>query len=116
VLPSSFLSDEIGGIWGPLNSHILYRQQSAVGFSGSRVFCPVACAAVGSMPADVDDDSDVTEDRLHIAVKRHQGLGRVVKKLLTIVLAEQSVTTSLPYVEVVWERKAGQSQYGSTRT
>jgi len=65
-----------------------------------------------AFPAAHDDDSDTMEYTLHmmdfspLAIKRRQGLGRVVEDPSAIkLLSEKLVTTSLPYVEVVSNRK-----------
>ncbi|KAG2154932.1 uncharacterized protein EDB93DRAFT_1101948 [Suillus bovinus] len=75
--------------WGPLNARVFYDQYPWVlGVSGNRVLFRAADNVPGS-------------------VKHRQGLGRVVKEPSTIKISEwgEEVTTCLPYVEVVLDRR-----------
>ncbi|KAG1751112.1 hypothetical protein EDB19DRAFT_1274303 [Suillus lakei] len=96
--------------WGPSNSRAFSQHmQCRVGVSGNRVL--QACPIDGTMD---DDPSHATEYRLcamdfsPLAVERRQGLGRVVKGPSTIEILdlqpEVTLTTNLPYVEVVLNR------------
>ncbi|OAX39958.1 hypothetical protein K503DRAFT_781772 [Rhizopogon vinicolor AM-OR11-026] len=96
--------------WGPLNSRVFHhhwRYETAT--IGNRVFQGFPAIDM-NMPAD--DVPDGTEYELHmmdfspLAVKRCQGVGRVVKEPSTIVLEGQFITTSLPYVGVTLERSS----------
>ncbi|KAG1729274.1 hypothetical protein EDB19DRAFT_1913464 [Suillus lakei] len=95
--------------WGPLNVRIFLHQfPCRLGVSGNR--------ALYAFPADgatQDNYLVYSEYRLHLmdfnplAVRRHQaGLGRLVNEPSTVVNCESggSVTTFLPYVEVVSDR------------
>ncbi|KAG0704692.1 hypothetical protein DFH29DRAFT_359267 [Suillus ampliporus] len=102
--------------WGPLNTRI---------FRYGRDFKVIGSRLLQVLPA-VDAITDTMEYRLHmmdfspLAVKRRQGLGRVVTEPSTIEIPKYDwqleeiipgavkLTTSLPYVEVVSDRKFGE--------
>ncbi|KAG1903082.1 uncharacterized protein F5891DRAFT_1185724 [Suillus fuscotomentosus] len=92
-------------LWGPPNTRA-FNPESSFGVVGNRVF--QAARVVG---ATADDGSAATEYRLYmmdfspLAVQRRQGQGRVVKEPSTIVVENESITTSLPYVEVLSDGK-----------
>jgi hypothetical protein len=97
--------------WGPSNTRAFdCDQEFSVTISGNRVLQERPVDDVHSS-ADDDSESDDMGYRFHmmdfspLAVKHHQGLGRVVKEPSETVLAGQSVKTFLPYVEVVSERR-----------
>ncbi|KAG2105789.1 uncharacterized protein F5147DRAFT_701915 [Suillus discolor] len=87
--------------WGPPNTRG-FNPASSFGASGNRVF-----QAVPVLGATADDGSAVKKYSSHmmdfspLAVQRRQGQGRVVKEPSTIVVENESITTSLPYVEVL---------------
>ncbi|KAG1862381.1 hypothetical protein C8R48DRAFT_709725 [Suillus tomentosus] len=91
--------------WGPPNTRA-FNPKFSVGASGNRVF--QAAHVVG---ATADDGSAVTEYSSHmmdfspLAVQRRQGQGRVVNEPSTIVVENESITTCLPYVEVLSDGK-----------
>ncbi|KAG2129476.1 hypothetical protein DEU56DRAFT_982337 [Suillus clintonianus] len=99
--------------WGPSNSRVLQNQtECRIGVSGNRVLqaCPV------DDTTDEHDPSHITEFRLcamdfsPLAIERLQGVGRVVKEPSTIIietpdlLPQVTLTTNLPYVEVVLDK------------
>lgn len=91
--------------WGPPNTRA-FNPKFSVGASGNRVF-----QAVPVVGATADDGSAVTEYSSHmmdfspLAVQRRQGQGRVVNEPSTIVVENESITTCLPYVEVLSDGK-----------
>ncbi|KAG1788759.1 uncharacterized protein HD556DRAFT_1447605 [Suillus plorans] len=94
--------------WGPPNTRAFQTEssESRFGARGNQVFL-----AVPIVGATADDGSAVTEYSLHmmdfspLAVQRRQGQGRVVKEPSTIVVEDESITTCLPYVEVLSDGK-----------
>jgi hypothetical protein len=97
--------------WGPLNTRVfLHKWRCRVGVSGNRVL-----QAFPATDAPAEDHPDDMDYKLHmmdfspLAVERRQGLGRVVTKPSTIEITEsaETLTTSLPYVEVVSDRIFG---------
>ncbi|KAG2125479.1 hypothetical protein DEU56DRAFT_903683, partial [Suillus clintonianus] len=93
--------------WGPSNTRIFeHMDEFKVGVRGNRV--------LQAFPVN-EPDSVHREFILHLmdfsplAVTNRRGLGRVVKESSTIDIEEsgESVTTSLPYVEVVLDGKFG---------
>ncbi|KAG2134474.1 hypothetical protein DEU56DRAFT_756910 [Suillus clintonianus] len=94
--------------WGPSNTRIFERTwASKVQLCGNRVFRAIPVDTLDSGPSGY---------RLHmmdfspLAVTNRRGLGRVVKESSTTDISElsgrpeESLTTSLPYVEVVSDR------------
>ncbi|KAG1727718.1 hypothetical protein EDB19DRAFT_2042756 [Suillus lakei] len=93
--------------WGPANTRIFrHTDPSAVHVSGNRV--------LQAFPVNLPH-SIHTEYILHVmdfsplAVTNRRGLGRVVKEPSTVGIGKsgESLTTSLPYVEVILDRKFG---------
>jgi hypothetical protein len=84
--------------WGPTNTR-LFQDPWQVCVSGNRLLQVFPAGARSRYSIHMMDFSP-------LAVKRRQGLGRVVKKPSTIEINELGTTliTSLPYVEVVSER------------
>ncbi|KAG0708776.1 hypothetical protein DFH29DRAFT_1035553 [Suillus ampliporus] len=106
--------------WGPVNARVFNHDCDIFEVTGSRV--------LRVLPA-VDATPDAMEYRLHmmdfspLAIQRRQGLGRVVTEPSTIEIPKldrqlgkvtpggvERLTTSLPYVEVVWDRKFGKHE------
>ncbi|KAG2156916.1 uncharacterized protein EDB93DRAFT_1126489 [Suillus bovinus] len=100
--------------WGPLHARIfVHNWRCRVGVSGNRVLQAFPVTGVRA-----EDHLDGSDYKLHmmdfspLAVERRQGLGIVVKEPSTIEIAESSetLTTCLPYVEVVSDRIFGADQ------
>src|SRR6267154_5441573 len=94
--------------WGPSNTRVFwYRRHCGVCVSDNRVLELFPVSHAEGYRLRMMDFSP-------LAVIRLQGLGRVVKEPSTIVLAsgEESITSSLPYVEVVSDRKFSQDEIG----
>ncbi|KAG2156197.1 hypothetical protein DEU56DRAFT_906368 [Suillus clintonianus] len=88
--------------WGPLNARVFYDQHPWIlGVSGNRVLFRAADSVTGCRLHMMDFNP--------LAVKCRQGLGRVVKESSTIKISEwgEDVTSSLPYVEIVLDRRFG---------
>ncbi|KAG1744840.1 hypothetical protein EDB19DRAFT_2023803 [Suillus lakei] len=99
--------------WGPLNTRIFpHDPQCRVGLSGNRVLHTFP--ATGATAGDEDPLGD-TNHKLHmmdfspLAFERRKGLGKVVTEPSTIDVFEsaENLTTSLPYVVVVFDRTFG---------
>ncbi|OJA20619.1 hypothetical protein AZE42_12418 [Rhizopogon vesiculosus] len=95
--------------WGSSNVRVFrHRYPCNVGVSGNRVLLLFPDSEVVTLPNRLP-----TEYRLRmmdfspLAAERRQGLGRVVKESSTVYIDEsgQSVMTSLPYVEVVSDKR-----------
>ncbi|OJA12069.1 hypothetical protein AZE42_02170 [Rhizopogon vesiculosus] len=95
--------------WGSSNVRVFrHRYPCNVGVSGNRVLLLFPDSEVVTLPNRLP-----TEYRLRmmdfspLAAERRQGLGRVVKEPSTVYIDEsgQSVMTSLPYVEVVSDKR-----------
>src|SRR6267154_6447483 len=87
--------------WGPSNTRVFwYRRRCEFCVSDNRVLEPFSVSHAGEYRLRMMDFSP-------LAVIRRQDLGRVVQEPSTIVLASgaESITSSLPYVEVVSDRK-----------
>ncbi|KAG2065167.1 hypothetical protein BDR04DRAFT_1108890 [Suillus decipiens] len=99
--------------WGPLNARVfVHNRRCRVGVSGNRVL-----QAFPATDATAEDHTDNMGYRLHmmdfspLAVERRQGLGSVVTEPSTIIIeSTETLTTSLPYVEVVSDRIFGADQ------
>ncbi|OAX37994.1 hypothetical protein K503DRAFT_190984 [Rhizopogon vinicolor AM-OR11-026] len=98
--------------WGPSNTRIFnHHSRCRIGVSGNRV--------LQSFPIDdtTEDSARNSSHRLHMmdfspsAVERRQGLGRMITEPATIEVMSEgekvTLTTSLPYVEVMSDRKFG---------
>ncbi|KAG1802732.1 uncharacterized protein HD556DRAFT_1304013 [Suillus plorans] len=87
--------------WGPLNTRIFQHCPDVVDSAAGSQILKVEHAI------DTTDGNDFLEYSLRVmdfsplAIKYGQGLGRLVREPSTIDLDGQSLTTSLPYVEVV---------------
>ncbi|KAG1855331.1 hypothetical protein DFJ58DRAFT_786117 [Suillus subalutaceus] len=97
--------------WGPSNTRVFrYPYLCKVHVSGNRVLQAFTVGAPDTCPTEYDVHM---MDFSPLAVPNRQGLGRVVKEPSTIqvtVLTSDSeenlkITTSLPYVEVISDRK-----------
>ncbi|KAG1788593.1 uncharacterized protein HD556DRAFT_1403191 [Suillus plorans] len=102
--------------WGPSNTRVFgLSGESKVHISGNRV---LQALSVGTSAS-----GDVEYTLLHIldfsplAVTNRRGLGRVVKEPSTVSVVDEcigwppwSLTTSLPYVEVILDRKFGSAE------
>ncbi|KAG1755546.1 hypothetical protein EDB19DRAFT_413455 [Suillus lakei] len=89
-------------LWGPPNARVFYDQYPRVlGVGGNRVLFRAADNGPGCRLHMMDFNP--------LAVKYRQGLGQVVKEPSTIKISEwgKDITTSLPYVEVVLDRRFG---------
>jgi hypothetical protein len=100
--------------WGPLNARVfVHSWRCRVGVSGNRVLqaFPVTDTAAEDYLDDIDYKLHMM-DFSPLAVERRQGLGKVVTEPSTIEIteSEETLTTSLPYVEVVSDRIFGASQ------
>ncbi|KAG2055958.1 hypothetical protein BDR06DRAFT_302672 [Suillus hirtellus] len=110
------VSDRMAGIpwehWGPLNARIfVHNWRCRVGVSGNRVlqaFPTMNMTLVDEYPNYLLHMMDFSP----LAVERRQGLGTVVREPSTIEIPEleETLTTSLPYVEVVSDRIFGVDQ------
>ncbi|KAG0707913.1 hypothetical protein DFH29DRAFT_1065961 [Suillus ampliporus] len=91
--------------WGPSNTRIVHHSyQCKIHVSGNRVLqaFPVDTPGLGSMEYILH-----MMDFSPLAVTNRRGLGRVVKEPSTIDItgrSRESLTTSLPYIEVVSDR------------
>lgn len=114
--PQAGVSDRMAGIpwehWGPPNARIfVHNWRCRVGVSGNRVL-----QAFPTMDMTLVEDYPnyllYMMDFSPLAVERRQGLGRVVREPSTIEIPEleETLTTSLPYVEVVSDRIFGVDQ------
>ncbi|KAG2133263.1 uncharacterized protein EDB93DRAFT_888444 [Suillus bovinus] len=100
--------------WGPLNTRIFwYRYQCQVHVSGNRVLQAIMVDKPNTNPVEYKVR---LMDFSPMAVTNRQGLGCVVKEPSTIEMSpfmesttedNFRITTSLPYVEVVSDRKIG---------
>lgn len=100
--------------WGPLNARVfVHNWRCRVGVSGNRVLqaFPAADAIAEDHPNNMDYKLHMM-DFSPLAVERRQGLGIVVTEPSTIEITEsaETLTTSLPYVEVVSDRVFGADQ------
>lgn len=100
--------------WGPSNARVfMHNWRCRVGVSGNRVL-----QAFPTREATAEDHPSEMDYKLHmmdfspLAVERRQGLGKVVTEPSTIETTEsaETLTTSLPYVEVVSDRIFGADQ------
>lgn len=100
--------------WGPSNARVfVHNWRCRVGVSGNRVLqaFPTTDATAENHPEDMDYKLHMM-DFSPLAVERRQGLGIVVTEPSTIEITEsaETLTTSLPYVEVVSDRVFGADQ------
>ncbi|KAG2065171.1 hypothetical protein BDR04DRAFT_1108892 [Suillus decipiens] len=85
--------------WGPSNSRVFLDDTHIYGMAihGSRVFVPKMGTPDDYHKGHILELMDFSP----LAMKHHQGLGRVVREPSTIDLEGELITTSLPYVEVL---------------
>jgi len=110
--------------WGPSNTRVFQHDwRHRIGVSGNRVLRSFPVLD-GAIPEDVmaEDSIRNSKYRLHMmdfspsAVERRQGLGRVVTEPSSIKIIEEdsddisTLTTFLPYVEVVSDRTFGRPE------